>query len=126
VLYHRTSPIDHLLALSRAMKPGGQLILETLIIDDPQETTLVPIDRYAKMRNVWFIPSLLMLRRWMDRCGYKHIQHIDTTATTSTEQRRTDWMNYESLVDYLDPSDSRKTIEGHPAPLRAIITARRA
>jgi tRNA (mo5U34)-methyltransferase len=32
-------------------------------------------------------------------------------------------MHFESLADFLDPDDPKKTIEGHPAPLRAIFTA---
>jgi tRNA (mo5U34)-methyltransferase len=122
VLYHRTSPIDHLTALGRAIRPGGKLILETLILDDSTETVLVPADRYAKMRNVWFLPSLPMLVRWLQRCGYKEIEHVDTTPTTTAEQRKTAWMDYESLSDFLS-TDQRQTIEGYPPPLRAILTA---
>jgi tRNA (mo5U34)-methyltransferase len=32
-------------------------------------------------------------------------------------------MRFESLADFLDPDDRSKTMEGHPAPLRAIFTA---
>ena len=125
VLYHRSSPIDHLVALGRALRPGGQLILETLTISDENLTTLVPADRYAKMRNVWFVPSVAMLVRWLDRCGYRDIQHVDTTRTTKDEQRATDWMTYESLSDFLDPTDPTKTIEGYPAPARTTMIAHR-
>ena len=57
VLYHRRSPIDHLLELRDSLRPGGELVLETLVIDGKLGDTLVPQQRYAKMRNVWFIPS---------------------------------------------------------------------
>ncbi|WP_456380406.1 tRNA 5-methoxyuridine(34)/uridine 5-oxyacetic acid(34) synthase CmoB [Thiolapillus sp.] len=124
ILYHRRSPMDHLLELRRCLRPGGELVLETLVIEGGQNAVLVPEGRYAKMRNVWFIPSVEALKNWLQRCGYRDVQVVDVTPTSTREQRRTDWMAFESLEDFLDPSDGKKTIEGHPAPLRAIATAR--
>jgi len=126
VLYHRTSPIDHLRSLWESLAPGGQLVLETIVIESSRQEVLVPEDRYAKMRNVWFIPSVPMLQLWLRRCGFKDIQVIDVAKTTFEEQRRTDWMTFESLADFLDPNDSMRTIEGYPAPVRAMILARKA
>ena len=123
VLYHRTSPIDHLQVLCGSLKRGGQLVLETLVVDSDDQTVLVPQGRYAKMRNVWFIPSVSMLSLWLKRTGFRNINIIDVTATTTDEQRGTDWMTFESLPDFLDPQDASRTIEGYPAPLRAILTA---
>ena len=125
VLYHRTSPIDHLQTLWHSLRPGGRLILETLVVEQPTETVLVPEGRYAKMRNVWFIPSVAMLRRWLQRTGFRDVEELDVTATTGEEQRRTDWMTFESLSDFLDPNDSTRTIEGYPGPVRALLSARR-
>lgn len=126
VLYHRTSPIDHLRSLWESLAPGGQLVLETIVIESSRQEVLVPEDRYAKMRNVWFIPSVPMLQLWLRRCGFKDIQVIDVARTTFEEQRRTGWMTFESLADFLDPNDSMRTIEGYPAPVRAMILARKA
>lgn len=123
VLYHRASPIDHLQSLWHSLRPGGTLVLETLIIESEDLTCLVPDDRYAKMRNVWFIPSIPMLKVWLKRTGFRNVQVIDVSATTIEEQRRTDWMTFESLADFLDPADQTRTIEGHPAPVRAMILA---
>lgn len=123
VLYHRRSPIDHLHELRGALRPGGQLVLETLVIEGNADQLLVPRGRYAKMRNVWFIPSPAMLENWLRRCGFGSVRCVDVTPTTSQEQRSTAWMRFESLADYLDPADSHLTIEGYPAPRRAIITA---
>jgi tRNA (mo5U34)-methyltransferase len=125
VLYHRTAPIDHLRTLYATLRPGGTVIVETIVIDDCQETILVPQDRYAQMRNVWMIPSLPMLKRWLDRTGFQQIEVIDDCVTTTHEQRRTPWMTFHSLNDFLDPSDSSKTVEGYPAPRRAMVMARR-
>ena len=126
VLYHRTSPIDHLQTLRSALRPQGQLILETLVIRDDAETVLVPERRYAKMRNVWFIPSIPMLERWLARTGFRNVHILDVTATTQEEQRRTEWMTFESLEDFLDPADSTRTVEGYPGPVRALVTAERS
>lgn len=123
VLYHRRSPIDHLLELKGCLKPGGELILETLIIDGDTGVVLMPEDRYAGMRNVWFIPSSQTLISWLKRCGFFNIRLVDITTTTTEEQRSTTWMPYHSLKDNLDPINSTLTIEGLPAPKRAIFLA---
>jgi tRNA (mo5U34)-methyltransferase len=125
VLYHRKSPFDHLEELKYALKPGGQLVLETLVIDGGVNTVLVPDDRYAQMRNVWFLPSCAELLRWVERAGFINAKVIDVDTTKLAEQRSTDWMRYQSLEDFLDPNDHSKTIEGYQAPTRATIIASR-
>lgn len=123
VLYHRRSPFDHLMELKDCLRPGGQLVLETLIIQSENNQVLVPENRYAQMRNVWFIPSCKTLQSWLKRCGYTNISLIDVTKTTIEEQRRTEWMQSQSLEDFLDPNNHNLTIEGLPAPQRAIFVA---
>jgi len=123
VLYHRRSPIDTLVQLRKLLRKQGQLILETLVIEGDENQVLVPQDRYAQMRNVWFLPSVAALELWLKRSGFKNIKTIDVSKTTIEEQRSTEWMKYHSLQHFLDPNDEHKTIEGHPAPTRAIITA---
>jgi len=124
ILYHRRSPIDHLLALKSLLRNGGELVLDTLVITGNEQNCLMPHERYAKMRNVWFIPSVEMLSLWLKRAGFKVIQVVDVSPTSIEEQRSTAWMRFESLADFLDPNDSTRTIEGHPAPIRAILTAK--
>jgi tRNA (mo5U34)-methyltransferase len=123
ILYHRRSPLDHLLELRGLLRPGGELVLETLVIEGVEGEVLVPRDRYAQMRNVWFIPSCQSLEAWLVRMGFKNVQLVDVTPTTPAEQRSTDWMRFNSLSDFLDPLDQSKTIEGLPAPRRAIFIA---
>jgi len=123
ILYHRKSPIDTLRQLHQNLKNGGQIVLETLIILEESEKSISPESRYAKMNNVYFLPSLHCLYNWLKRSGFENITFVDISKTTSTEQRRTAWMNTESLEDFLDPADSEKTIEGYPAPVRAMIIA---
>jgi tRNA (mo5U34)-methyltransferase len=123
VLYHRRSPIDHLYELKACLRPGGELVLETLVIEGDEGEFLMPGERYAKMRNVWFIPTVATMLAWLKRCGFRHVSCADTNTTTLEEQRRTDWMHFESLADFLDPKDRSKTIEGYPAPIRAVFIA---
>lgn len=123
VLYHRRSPIDHLLDLKRQLLPGGQLVLETLVIPESAGQILVPDARYAQMNNVWFLPSVQELTHWMQRCGYKNVRCVDIDQTRVEEQRATPWMQWKSLADFLNPDDINQTIEGYPAPLRAVMLA---
>lgn len=125
VLYHRVQPLAHLSKLFQTLVPGGQLVLETLIIDSNEEEAFSPPGRYAKMKNIGAIPSLTMLSRWLHDIGLVDVKTVDVTRTNLDEQRRTDWMTFESLAEFLDPTNQLLTIEGHPAPLRAIVTARR-
>jgi tRNA (mo5U34)-methyltransferase len=123
VLYHRRSPIDHLFELRECLKSGGELILETLVIDGELGDTLLPKDRYAQMRNVWFLPSCPTLLSWLERCGFKNIRIVDVTVTSTQEQRTSDWMRFHSLKDFLHSEDPTLTCEGLPAPKRAILIA---
>jgi tRNA (mo5U34)-methyltransferase len=123
VFYHRKSPIEHLFECHHRLKPGGQLILETLVIDGDEGQVLVPGDRYANMRNVWFLPTTQTLESWLKRCKFQSIKVIDETVTSLNEQRSTEWMTFQSLKDNLDPNDQSKTIEGYPAPKRVVIIA---
>ncbi len=123
VLYHRKSPIDMLKQIHDSMRPGGELVLENLIIDSKENVCLFPKDRYAKMRNVFFIPDLLAMESWLIRAGFENIRCVDVTTTTFEEQRKTKWIHTETLKDFLDPDDPEKTVEGYPAPVRGIFIA---
>ncbi len=123
VLYHRRSPMDHLLQLRGLLRSGGELVLETLYVEGDAQACLLPPGRYAKMRNVWFLPSIPMLQAMLRRAGFRHIRCVHAAATDVQEQRKTPWMRFESLADFLDPKDRTRTIEGHPAPRRAILLA---
>lgn len=125
VLYHRRSPIDHILHLKNLLKPGGELVLETLVVDGEDDQCLIPRDRYAQMNNVWFLPTTSMLKNWMRKCGLEDVQIANVSSTSLEEQRTTDWMTFQSLEDYLDPQDKKLTIEGYPAPKRAFMVAQK-
>ncbi len=121
VLYHRRSPIDHLTELMSFMRPGGELVLETLIVPGDESTILVPQDRYAKMANVWFLPSAPALENLLQRAGLKNVRTVSANRTSIDEQRSTGWMDFQSLVNFLDVENPTQTVEGYPAPCRAVV-----
>lgn len=123
VLYHRRSPLDHLLELRELLRADGELVLETLIVDGPEGYALVPEGRYGRMGNVWFLPSVPTLLAWLKKMRFRNIRCVDVTPTTVQEQRSTDWMRFQSLPDFLDPQNPGKTLEGYPGPVRAIVLA---
>ena len=46
---------------------------------------------------------------------------LETSKTEADEQRKTPWIEGQSLEDFLDPDDSSKTVEGYPAPARVYV-----
>lgn len=123
LLYHRKSPFEHLSELRGCLRSGGELVLETLVTEGDENHVLVPVNRYAQMRNVWCLPSPSATIKWLQRCGFHNCRMVHCEATTTAEQRSTEWMTFQSLSDFLDPQDSSRTIEGLPAPVRAIFLA---
>ncbi|MDP6470066.1 MAG: tRNA 5-methoxyuridine(34)/uridine 5-oxyacetic acid(34) synthase CmoB [Pseudomonadales bacterium] len=123
VIYHRRDPHEHLRRMLRFARPGGQVVVESLIVEDRE--SLVPQDRYARMRNVWWIPTPADLTNTMRAAGIEEVEIVDITGTSVAEQRSTDWMRFESLANALDPSNPKRTVEGYPAPVRAIAVGRR-
>jgi tRNA (mo5U34)-methyltransferase len=123
VLYHRRDHLAHLRELRRALRAGGELLLETLVIVDGRSELLLPDSRYAAMRNVWALPSPATVASWLAQAGFRAARLVDVSATTVAEQRSTAWMPYHSLADFLAPDTPALTIEGHPAPVRAVFVA---
>tara|TARA_R110000868_G_scaffold129349_5_gene338020 strand:+ start:2104 stop:3027 length:924 start_codon:yes stop_codon:yes gene_type:complete len=123
IVYHHRSPIHQLLAIRDALKPGGVAFIETIGIPGNDSVALFPQDRYARMGNVWFVPTLPCLINWAEKAKFINIEVIADSDLTSEEQRLTDWCPppMQSLTDGLDPLDPSKTIEGHPAPRRFMI-----
>jgi len=123
MLYHRKSPIDTLREIHAFLRKNGELVLETLTIEGSAEVALCPRERYARMHNVFFLPTIACLINWLQRSGFKNIRHIDTTRTTLKEQCKTDWILSKSLENFLDPKNPDQTVEGYPAPQRSILIA---
>ena len=124
VLHHRREPEEHLQRLRRHLTPGGELVLETLVCEDTPPSGVLSIDgRYASMRNIWTLLHPDRILHLLDGAGFQSPRCVDRTATTPEEQRTTDWMPFHSLRETLNPADPARTVEGHPAPMRAIFVA---
>ena len=121
VLYHRRQPVEHLQQLKKLTRSGGQIVLETLVLEGEGREILEPAGRYARMRNVHAIPKLNVLHDWLEQAGLNNVQILDVSRTTTAEQRSTDWMTFESLGECLDVDDPSITVEGYPAPTRAAL-----
>ncbi len=124
VLYHRRDPAPHLDELRQALKPGGELVLETLIVPDSDDTSLAICERYANMRNIYELPSSRRLEAWVEAAGFQNVRTLSVQQTSCEEQRSTPWMPSHSLAQALNPDNSTLTIEGYPRPLRAVVLAR--
>ena len=123
VLYHRSDPVAMLKSLFKGLNKGGELILDTFMIDGESEMCLTPKDRYSKIPNIYFVPTVNALKNWCLRAGFESVEVLETMVTESNEQRKTEWIDTQSLEDFLDPEDNTKTVEGYPAPKRVYIKA---
>lgn len=125
VLYHRRDALAHLEELASCLRPGGRLVLETLIAPGEDDRLIPTEDRYARMRNVHGLPTMLHVARWLQQAGFAAIRCVSVDITSVLEQRTTEWMPWESLADALDPDDRSLTVEGLPRPRRAVMLATR-
>ena len=125
IIYHRSSPVDTLRDVFSALQSGGTLILESQAIPGESETALFPEKTYAKVPGTYFVPTGNCLINWLARAGFSDIELFCQHPMSSVEQRRTEWMEFESYSDFLDPQDPGKTVEGYPAPDRIFLLARK-
>ncbi len=126
VLYHRSDPVAMLKSLFKGLNKGGELILDTFMIEGEEEICLTPRDRYSKIPNIYFVPTVSALKNWCYRAGFENVEVLDIMKTDVNEQRKTEWIDTQSLEDFLDPDDPEKTVEGYPAPKRVYIKAIKA
>ncbi len=123
IIYHHRNPLQQLLDIKKSLRNNGELILETIGIPGDTPMALCPGDRYAKMKNVYFIPTVSCLVNWLHKAKFKNIKVLEVTPSTVEEQRLTEWCPppHQSLQDFLNPNDSSLTIEGYPAPIRIAV-----
>ena len=123
VLYHRSDPISTLKSLKKALNSGGELFLDTFMIDGDEDIALTPKKRYSKIPNIYFVPTINALKNWCFRAGFSEVEVLEIKKTDTNEQRKTDWIDGESLEDFLDKDNPELTVEGYPAPKRVYIRA---
>ncbi|MBU0945325.1 MAG: tRNA 5-methoxyuridine(34)/uridine 5-oxyacetic acid(34) synthase CmoB [Proteobacteria bacterium] len=125
IIYHRSSPVDTLRDIFSSLRMGGTLVLESQALPGENEIALFPEKTYAKVPGTYFVPTAKCLKNWVLRAGFKDVQILCQHPMSSKEQRRTDWMQFESYSDFIDPSDPQKTLEGYPAPERVYLLAQK-
>jgi len=125
IIYHRPSPIDVLKDVHAALQPGGTLILESQAIPGVEPMALFPERTYAKAPGTYFVPTGTCLHNWMERAGFADVEMFCSHPMSSAEQRRTEWMTFESYNDFLKPDDPALTVEGYPAPHRVFLFGRK-
>lgn len=123
IIYHRISPITMLREIREAMQPGGTLIVESQAIPGDEPVALFPEERYAKVPGTYFVPTANCLMNWLTRVGFAGVECFCSHPMSSEEQRKTEWMTFESYADFIDPADPSRTVEGYPAPLRVFVKA---
>ncbi len=121
ILYHRISPVESLKEVKKSMKKGGTLIVESQAIPGAEPVALFPESRYAKAPGTYFVPTANCLKNWMLRSGFVEVETFCAHPMSSKEQRRTEWMQFESYKDFIDPDNPALTVEGYPAPLRVFL-----
>jgi tRNA (mo5U34)-methyltransferase len=121
VLYHRSDPVMMLKQLYKGLDKKGEVILDTFYIDGEEEMALCPESSYSKIPNIYFVPTIKALKNWCLRAGFISFEVLETNITDAGEQRKTEWIEGQSLEDFLDPEDSSKTVEGYPAPQRVYV-----
>jgi len=121
VLYHRSDPVVMLKQLFKALDKKGEVILDTFYIDGEEEMALCPESSYSKIPNIYFVPTIKALKHWCLRAGFESFEVLETSRTDAEEQRKTKWIEGQSLEDFLDPNDNTKTVEGYPAPQRVYV-----
>lgn len=123
IIYHRVSPVEMLRDIRAALRPGGRLILESQAIPGDEPVALFPEERYAKVPGTYFVPTAPCLKNWLTRTGFTDIECFFSHPMSSEEQRRSEWMTFESYADFIDRADPGRTVEGYPAPLRVFFSA---
>jgi len=123
ILYHRISPVEVLKDVKTALQPGGTLIVESQGIPGEAPIALFPGKTYGKVPGTYFVPTASCLVNWLKRAGFSQVQLFCSHPMSNLEQRRTEWMVFESYDDFIDPCNSALTVEGYPAPIRLYVKA---
>jgi len=121
VLYHRSDPVAMLKSLYKGLDKKGEVILDTFYIEGEEEIALCPESSYSKIPNIYFVPTIKALKNWCHRAGFCKFEVLETNVTDANEQRKTEWIEGQSLEDFLDKDDASKTVEGYPAPQRVYV-----
>ncbi len=122
VFYHHPEPDALLDNLFQSLSDNGELYLETLCFRSGS-INFEGIKRYAKMKNIYLIPTVQDLTEMLKNSGFTGITAVSETVVEESEQRSTPWAPGDSLPDFLHPERPEFTVEGLPRPRRIILRA---
>ncbi|MBL7663770.1 MAG: tRNA 5-methoxyuridine(34)/uridine 5-oxyacetic acid(34) synthase CmoB [Bacteriovoracaceae bacterium] len=125
VLYHHKNPIEHLYQIRDALRPGGEVVIETIGISGESEVALTPRGNYQNMPNVWFVPTLNCLMNWLEKSKFVDIKIISRHWNETEEQRPTFWSPKDTYRSSISPDNPYLTVEGYPIPQRFCVKAKR-
>ncbi len=125
IAYHHPDPLGLLRLIHGALGAGGQLIFETQAVPGHESRALFPAGRYAGARGVWFLPDRDCAINWLRRAGFRDVVFQEEHEYRSEHVRRPPWADIPGLAEGLDPADPARTIEGYPAPVRMLLSARK-
>ena len=123
VLYHVKNIPCHLDAVKKLIKKNGYLVLETIISSSEKNINIEQGTTYAGMKNIGTIFSKANLINLLNASGFKNIELVNESFTSTNEQRTTRWMQGKSFKDFTLPNG--RTIEGFPPVCRVIFVAQK-
>jgi tRNA (mo5U34)-methyltransferase len=125
VFYHHPEPDVLLCELFDSIAPGGELYLETLYSPEETSLNLGGEKTYARMKNVYLVPTQDELKARLAQTGFTEVECIAAHELSTDEQRKTSFARGNSLENFLDPKDFSRTVEGYFRPHRTIFRATR-
>lgn len=122
VNYHDRDPLEMFHACRHALRAGGTLVCESVVVDTEADLEIFPEGRYAGIGGVYAIPSPTALTRQLSFSGFQNARLAYSAPTTIAEQRSSAFSPQPSLADH-QRSDGWST-EGYPPLYRAALLAR--
>ena len=121
--YHDAQPAEIFHACKTALKPGGQLICESVVVDTTAHLEIFPRGKYAGIGGVYAIPSVSALSRQLEIAGFTEVKLQHVAKMTADEQRPSEFSPQKSLADFI--GEDGYSIEGYPPLHRAAIFAQK-
>lgn len=119
--YHEAEPLNLFHACLHALKPGGLLVCESVVVPGDAELEIFPAGKYAGIGGVYSIPTANALVSQLSFCGFQNVRIQHNVLLTPHEQRSAEFSPQPSLGAALAENGFSK--EGYPPPHRAAIFA---
>lgn len=121
VNYHDPEPAEMFHACKAALKSGGLLVCESVVVDTPAQLEIFPRGKYAGIGGVYAIPTPAALAAQLTFAGFSGVKVQHCVAMTADEQRATEFSPQKSFADFI--GEHGYSIEGYPPLHRAALFA---